>query len=114
LLFFISVPFLMLQKKEIISINLLFFVIFVLMIVFVIFSGTIIYKQMAADKFNYNKIDKTINNQNTSKHNNNKDSENINMYSNNNNKLFSSIFGCFNSDCCSDGTTYDSTKKRCV
>ena len=114
LLFFISVPFLMLQKKEIISINLLFFIIFILMIVFVIFSGTIIYKQMAADKFNYNKIDKTINNQNTSKYNNNKDTENINMYNNNNNKLFSSVFGCFNSDCCSDGTTYDSTKKRCV
>jgi len=112
LLFFISVPFLILHKKEIISINLLFFMIFVLIIIFVIFSGTIIYKQLAADKFNYNKIDKTIDNINSiKKTTNNRDTERT---FNNNSHKFSSIFGCFKSDCCDDGTTYDSIKGKCV
>ena len=111
LLFFISVPFLILHKKEIISINLLFFIFFMLIIIFVIFSGTIIYKQLSADKFNYNKIDKTIENTNSiKKTNSNPDTERT---FNNNNHRFSSIFGCFNSDCCDDGTTYDPIKGKC-
>ena len=112
LLFFISVPFLMLHKKEIISINLLFFIIFMLIIIFVIFSGTIIYKQLAADKFNYNKIDKTINNLNTiKKSTSGRETERI---LNNDMTKFSSIFGCFNSNCCEEGTTYDSNVGKCI
>jgi len=112
LLFFISVPFLMLHKKEIISINLLFFIIFMLIIIFVIFSGTIIYKQLAADKFNYNKIDKTIDNLNTiKKTTSNRETErNLNKDMN----KFSSVFGCFNSDCCEEGTIYDSNMGKCI
>lgn len=112
LLFLISVPFLMLHKKEIISINLLFFIIFGLIIIFVIFSGTIIYKQMGADKFNYNKINKTIDNLNTIKKTNNNRGTEQNLNNNNNNK-FSSVFGCFKSDCCDDGTVYNSVKGKC-
>tara|TARA_Y100000768_G_scaffold388692_2_gene386213 strand:- start:7523 stop:9184 length:1662 start_codon:yes stop_codon:yes gene_type:complete len=112
LLFLISVPFLMLHKKEIISINLLFIIIFGLIIIFVIFSGTIIYKQMAADKFNYNKIDKTIDNINTVKKTTT--NRNTERTLNNNSHKFSSIFGCFKSDCCDNGTTYDTIKGKCV
>lgn len=110
LLFLISVPFLMLHKKEIISINLLFIIIFGLIIIFVIFSGTIVYKQMAADKFNYNKINKTIDNLNTIKKTNNNRGTERNL---NNNNRFSSVFGCFKSDCCDDGTVYNSIKGKC-
>ena len=112
LLFLISVPFLMLHKKEIISINLLFIIIFGLIIIFVIFSGTIVYKQMAADKFNYNKINKTIDNLNTIKKTNNNRGTERNLNNNNNNR-FSSVFGCFKSDCCDDGTVYNSVKGKC-
>jgi len=111
LLFLISVPFLMLHKKEIISINLLFIIIFGLIIIFVIFSGTIVYKQMNADKFNYNKINKTIDNLNTIKKTNNNRGTERNL--NNNNNKFSSVFGCFKSDCCDDGTVYNSIKGKC-
>ena len=112
LLFLISVPFLILNKKEIISINLLLFVISILIVIFIIFSGTIIYKQLSADKFNYNKINRTIDNINTIKKiNSNKDTENT---FNRNKSRFSSFFGCFNSDCCEDGTVYDESLKKCI
>lgn len=110
LLFLISIPFLILNKKEKISINLLFFVISILIVIFVIFSGTIIYKQLRADKFDYNKIEKSIKNINTTAKKNGVD----NRDTFNRHKKFTSFFGCFNSDCCEEGTTYDNTLNKCI
>ena len=67
---------------------------------------------MAADKFNYNKIDKTIDNINTVKKTTT--NRNTERTFNNNSHKFSSIFGWFKSDCCDNGTTYDTIKGKCV